>query len=496
MNKSPTSYKQIFKNTSLFGGVQVIQLIFTLLKAKLIAIFIGAVGMGISALFNTTVSLLVTFSNLGLNTSALKDISFVFESNNEYKISQLISIYKKLLILSCAFGTLLMITFSSLLSYLTFGNYLYVNSFIILTLLLIPTLLTQGYLTILQGSKNIKIVTLFSIFSIIISFFFSIPFYLILGIKGIIPGLIIPQWVTFFLSLFFLKKLNIKNVKVNKLKVFIIGSKMLKLGFALMIAIFIGQFTKLLFNLYISKFGTLEDLGYINAAFGLTLTSVSLVFTSLANDYLPRLSAICNNNYLMNETVNRQGIIVLLIIFPILIFISLFSSFIINFFLSKDFLNVELLIKLLSYGMVYKVISFTLMYIPIAFGDKKAYLFIEAFWNNFLILFFNILGYYIFGLNGLGYSLIISSIVYLVTISIYIKFKYNFIFTSESLKIFFIVILFSSLMFINSIYSSKIYFYIIGFIILIISLSFSLNELNKRINFFNFIKSAFKKKFN
>ena len=46
-----TAYRNIFKATSLFGGVQVYQILIKIIKTKVVAVLLGPVGVGILGLF-------------------------------------------------------------------------------------------------------------------------------------------------------------------------------------------------------------------------------------------------------------------------------------------------------------------------------------------------------------------------------------------------------------------------------------------------------------
>ena len=75
MNEHQSTYRQITKATTLFGGVQAFQIIITIVKSKLVAILLGPTGMGIVGLLTSTTGLITGLTNFGLGTSAVKDIS-------------------------------------------------------------------------------------------------------------------------------------------------------------------------------------------------------------------------------------------------------------------------------------------------------------------------------------------------------------------------------------------------------------------------------------
>ncbi len=475
------SYKSIFKATSLFGGVQLLQILVGLIRGKLISTLIGASGLGISALLTSPLNMIITISSFGLNSSAIKEISLASNSENKYELNKIVYIYKKLLILSCIFGTIILLFGSSLLSQYSFANNNYTLSFLFLILYIIPTILSQGYTTILQGNRNLGFTAKLSMWGSLIGIFFSLPFYYYFGVKGIVPALIIPQWVIFFLSIHYVNKLEIQSVKVQRKDLFKTGTSMIKLGFALMVSVLIGQITIYVLNLYISSQGSLADVGFMNAAIGMTTTVISMVFSAMGSDYFPRLASVCSYPDKMNETVNRQGEILLLIILPILICFSLFSSLLIHFFLSPDFLKINILIRILSFGMFIRAASYSLGYISFAKGDKKTFFLFEAIWSNSLNLFLNIIGYKYMGLNGLGYSFILSSFIYIISVAIIAKYKYGYKPTENFKKIIIIVFFLSLLMLLNALLLTPNIFYYVGTFLMAFSVYYSYKELDIRL---------------
>ena len=96
MSDSKSSYQQILKTTSLFGGVQFFNILISIIRTKLIAVFIGPAGMGIIALLNSTLSLISSISGFGIETSAVKNISEDYKNDDFKTVSKTIQIVKKI----------------------------------------------------------------------------------------------------------------------------------------------------------------------------------------------------------------------------------------------------------------------------------------------------------------------------------------------------------------------------------------------------------------
>ena len=114
MNDNQQSYRKVLNATSLFGGVQVINIILRLIRSKAIALLIGPIGMGISNLLLTTMELINGLTNLGLERSAVKDISLANTNSNSKSVAKTISILKKLVWLTITVGVILMISLCSM----------------------------------------------------------------------------------------------------------------------------------------------------------------------------------------------------------------------------------------------------------------------------------------------------------------------------------------------------------------------------------------------
>ena len=120
--KDQNSYKQILKATSLFSGVQLLNILFSLIKSKFAAILIGSIGMGILGLFNSTLNLASVVSKLGLDISSVKEIAFAKQNISSEKVDSIIYILKKLIWISGLIGSAFIIIFSTYLSKLIFDS--------------------------------------------------------------------------------------------------------------------------------------------------------------------------------------------------------------------------------------------------------------------------------------------------------------------------------------------------------------------------------------
>jgi O-antigen/teichoic acid export membrane protein len=76
-------------------GVQFLTIIISIIRTKLIAIFIGPAGMGIITLLNSTINVLSGISGLGIETSGIKHIASNYKNNDLSSVAKIATIVKK-----------------------------------------------------------------------------------------------------------------------------------------------------------------------------------------------------------------------------------------------------------------------------------------------------------------------------------------------------------------------------------------------------------------
>ena len=295
MSDEQSSYRQIMKATSIFGGVQIYSILISIVRSKFIAILLGPAGMGVAGLLTSTTGLIGNFTNMGLSTSAVKNVAAANVSGDSKRVGVVVSVLRRLVWITGITGTLFTFCFAPWLSELTFGNKDYKYSFMLISVTLLLTQINAGQLVILQGMRRLQYLAKANIAGITIALLTSVPIYYIWGFKGIVPAIIISSFMTLFLSWYFSSKVKIENVKVTKSTMFSEGGDMVRMGFFLSLSSLIAMGSSYLVRIFISHRGGVEQVGLYNAGFAIINTYVGMVFSAMATDYFPRLSGIVSD---------------------------------------------------------------------------------------------------------------------------------------------------------------------------------------------------------
>jgi O-antigen/teichoic acid export membrane protein len=480
MSEQKSSYRQIMKATSLFGGVQVFNILISIIRSKFIAVLLGPAGMGIAGLLTSTTSLISGLTNLGLGTSAVKDVAAANATGNDYRVATIVKVLKRWVWITGSLGTLITLVLSQWLSLLTFGNRDYTLAFIWISATLLFQQITTGQLVVLQGMRKLQYLAKANMAGSLLGLFISVPIYYFYRIDGIVPAIILSSLTTMFLSWYFSGKITIQPVKVSRIRTFAEGREMLKMGFIISLTGLITFGVTYLVRIFISHNGGIAKVGLYNAGFAIINTYVGLVFTAMGTDYYPRLSGVAHDNIKAKETINQQMEISILILAPILMVFLVFINWVAILLYSTKFIEVNGMIHWAALGMFFKAASWAIAFILLAKGASKIF-----FWNeligNIYILLFNILGYKLGGLEGLGISFLIGYFVYFIQIFILAKVKYFFDFKKAFYKIFGIQFSLGLLCFFTVKFIVVPFSYFIGVIFILISTINSLKELDKRI---------------
>lgn len=402
------SYRSILKNTAVFGGTQALQMLILILKSKIIAVYLGPYGMGLNSIFQNTVLTVSQLSNVGIFQSSVRELSLCDEENR----ASLINAFFGLSIITGLLGMIVLVSVSGLLSFLNFGNLEYCYDFIVLSLAMFFYAISSALMSIMQGTRQVVQIAKSSLLNAILGLTVSFILYYYYGVASITWVIVVSYLMTCFSYFFvgYFKTLNlsvIRNISLNKhIK------PLLQLGVILMLSGFVMNLFTLLTNSFISKTGSVDDVGYFQAAFSITNRNILIVTSVLASDFFPRLSnALKGGIPEVKTVVNYQLELMVLITAPIICIVIVFSSVIVKLLLSEEFIVIIPLLRFMALALIFRIIWQVFSYIILANGYKKMYFGVDAILGNGLCFIMNILFYIFWGLKGLGLSFVISSVL-------------------------------------------------------------------------------------
>ncbi|HCM59966.1 MAG TPA: O-antigen translocase [Bacteroidales bacterium] len=481
MTGRKSSYRQIIKSTSLFGSTQVITILISIIRSKFIAVLLGPGGMGIAGLINATLKLIEGFSGFGLGTSAVKDVAAAHASGDGAQVSHAVGVLRRLVWITGLLGAVLTFFMSPLLSQLTFGNHDYAGAFRWVSVTLLFNQVSVGQGVVLRGLRRLQFLAKASLLGSLAGLLVSVPLYYFHGLKGIVPAIIVSSLLSLILTTYFSAKVKIGETAISFKKALWEGKEMIRLGFMLSLSGLIALGASYIVRIFISIRGGVDQVGLYNAGFAILNTYVGMIFTSMATDYFPRLSGVASNNSAARELMNEQSETGILILAPVLSAFMVFVNWIVLILYSSKFTAVNEMVQWAALGIYFKSASFSMGYIFLAKGASKLFMWNELAANSY-ILAFNLIGYTLAGLEGLGISFLAGYFVYFLQMFLVSKAKYEFRFSPAFIKIFLIQLSLGAACFTAVKALQPPFSYIVGTIIVMASLGFSYYGIRERID--------------
>jgi len=489
MSEDRNSYRNITKAIGLFGGVQVFQIIISIVKNKIVALLLGPFGMGVLGMITSTTALVSSLTSFGLQTSSVRDVSKSYSTGKENEVIETVSVLKRLIILTGLLGMLVVFFFSKYLSIWAFDSPEYNVAFKIVAVVLFIDQLCIGQKVLMQGTFHYKYMAKASLLGSIVGLVLTVPMYYLWELKAIVPVIIVTSLINLVLSSYFSNKIHIKNKNLSIRQIFYKGRTMIILGLAIALTGVVSNGQVYILRLFISNYGSIDDVGLYTAGIAIANSYIGVVLTAMASDYSPRLASVSGNNTLFIETINRQMRLLVTLITPlILIFIVFIKQWIILLYSTK-FVDIIGMVEWIMFGMFFRAVSWSMSYGYVARGDAKLF-----FWNEFITSIYSlglsILGYVVYGFEGMGIAFCLTYVLYSIQLYVLSKKRFGYNISTDTFSVIFMQILMSSVLFVLlKILGYSISRYVLGFVGFIIITYFSYRYLNIMIDLKSVISS-------
>ncbi len=409
----------VLKAMSVFGGVQVVGILCSIIRTKLVAVWLGATGMGIFALYSSTIDMISVFTRLELRNSAVRELASAGS-----RLGLICVVVRRWSWALGIFGAILTIVLSPWLSEWTFGDRNHTLGYIILSVAVMLFSVTDGENAILQGTSMLKPLAKASMVGAIVSIIVSIPLFYFWRIDGIVPAILTYFIITTLAVFYYRRRPEKPRVKVSPHDVLKEGKGFMLLGVYMAISMFMGIVVSYLFMIYLNRSADTSMVGYYQAGYSLVNKYVGLIFTAIAMEYYPRLAQVIKSRKRTSTFVSHEVMLSVWIIIPIIALFIAADDLIVNIFYSEEFSVIIPFISCAVIGTIFRAVSFCIAYVILARGDGKVFLITETT-SAVIGLTLNIVFFETFGMLGLGVSYIIWYILYALILYIVYRFNYG-----------------------------------------------------------------------
>lgn len=404
------SYKDIAKSTSIVASVQIVQMIFNLIKNKVISVVVGTAGFGIWSLYTTFFEMLGTVSMLGLDQSAVREIAK--NSDDKHFTSKVFNSFKKVGIVTTAITSIIGIILSKQISVYLFNSESYRYGIIIVSVLLFFRTGSRIWYVIMNGLRYLKDLALSQIISTIAGTLITVMVVLLWGDESLAFAVGLVSIGLAIIPYFYVRKINLERVQVSFKSALIQSKDMLRLGLGFTIAGIVSTVMTFMGKSYLNSHFDIEDVGLYQASWTISNLYIGMILSAMGVDFMPRLSKVANDDARANEMINQQILFGVILGSIGVIGILLFSKIILWLVYSRGFFDASCIIRWHVLGVFLRLIAFPFGYAIMAKGKAASYAIIQVVFWVLEYLLLRLFGD-TYGFDGLGVNYVVAYVVYL-----------------------------------------------------------------------------------
>jgi O-antigen/teichoic acid export membrane protein len=416
------SIKDILSKSSKVFILRVISIISGFYLMYLITNIYGSEGMGVFALSQTILMIMVMFSVFGTDTASLKYCAEYFSENNYNKLNSFyFRILKFVLILSIGFSIIIFFTRAGISVF--FNEQLLSQSLFFISLSILPMSFININSESLRGVREYNLYTsiryvLVPLFAILFIYILNNNSDILTPIKAYVLSIYLISFISF---IFWFKKIKVfkyfSNINSNL-------NDLVKFSFPVLISNSMLLLIQWVDIIILGYFETSNIVGIYSVIMKISLFSSIILFSinSIVASEFSRLYSL-NKMDDLKLIIRKSSKVIFFITIPILIFIVCFSEFILGYF-GTEFVAANKTLYILIIGQFINILCGSVGYI-LMMTDKQSVFKNIMIFSTFINIIMNIILIPLYSINGAAIASSVSLILWNILSFSYIYRKYN-----------------------------------------------------------------------
>ncbi len=411
---------KVLKIMGLFSGVQIVTIICSIIRTKLVAIWLGPVGMGLFGLYNSVLDTISGVTQIGTGTGVVRELAVSPRKN----LPKLVTVVRRWGWGLGLAGALLTLLLSPVLSSVTFGDGDHIWGFMILSAAVLLLTLSNTEGAVFQGLKRYKSLAKATVGGAIAGLALSVPMYYFWGLDSVIPSLLVYALATWICRGLFREKVARPDQPIGARDTLLTGRSFAMLGLYMTITVFATNAVSYIFMSYLNRVAGTETAGLYQAGFTLVNRYVGLVLVAIGMEYLPRLSEVSHSPHRIELFLTHEITLIMLVMFPVVTVFITADELIVRLLYDRPFLVMLPFVTWAVIGTVFRAWSWCLAYVILAKSDGVTYLVTELL-SAAVAIGLNIIFYNRWGIAGLGYAYTVWYLFYLTEIWVVCRKRYR-----------------------------------------------------------------------
>lgn len=414
--------RRVLSGSGVMGGTQIFTILCSIIRSKLVALWIGPAGFGLMAIFNSATELLTQITSLGIRGSAVRNVAA--STGNAESTARIVHIVSRWGLWLGLLGLVVTTLLSPVLSIISFGSMGYTGSFILIGVAVFLNTFCGAQMAILQGLRRLNRLSRATVSGAVAGLVITAPLYYLLRLDSIVLGILVYSAVTALAIWHYRERPDDTSVKVSRADIKKEGSSMIRLGFFITLSDVINQLAVYIFVSWLNARAGGDVVGYYQAGNTLFNRYVSVVFTAIAMEYYPRLASRPDSVKRTSVFVAHEMKLAVWILFPVVLCFIAALPLIIRILYLSDFLVIAPFVSIAIVGTIFRAVSWCMAMVILARGDGKTFIISEGL-SAVTAVTANVLAYRLAGLVGLGFSYVAWYMVYTAIVAVIYRRRYH-----------------------------------------------------------------------
>lgn len=396
---------------SLFSGLQMVNIICSVIKIKLVALWLHASGVGLFGIYQSVIDTVGTLTDIGLRQSAVRDVAM--NQSSLRRLAETAIVVRRWSAFAGLVGATIIVGSSPLLSRWFFGSWWAVWGFVLLGIAMFLNSLTSGEQALLQGSGKLRALARGNLWGTIAGLIASIPLFYFLGPESVALSI-----VAYALAMYTcIRRTRLHTVAlpaaIGLRQIWLKGKGFARLGLCMAIAAFATSLAHTIFTALLNATEGIDRLGYVQAGDTVIVRYLGLIFTAIGMEFYPRLAIATRHKRAMQAYVNHEIVLLMILLTPLLIIFIMARGTMLQLLYTDDFMVIIPFITWGALASIPKAISWCMAFTIICRGDGKIYVLTETL-DAIISVPLCFLAFRYYGFTGLGIAYIIWYIIYAI----------------------------------------------------------------------------------
>lgn len=400
----------MIRSMLIIGGAQVVKIVISILRMKVLALLLGPAGIGILGIYTSLQATVSGLAGLGLGNSGVREIA-----SNRDDVTTLSRVRRVLFTANLVQGSLAMVLvwlFREQLARLLFGDALLSTEVGLVGIAILFSVMLASQTALLQGLRRIADLGRVTILGALCGTIVGLLAVWLIGEAGLIWFLLAQPLTSVIVALFMTRKLpRPTQHPLSAKEIFAIWKPMAALGAVFMLSGLATAATLLLARSLITRDLGIDAAGLFSASWSVAMIYVGFLLGAMGADFYPRLTEIIKDEQASIRLINDQAQLGLAIGGPILIGLIGVAPWFMAALYSREFMPAAEMLQWQTLGNLFKLASWPMGFAFVAAAYSRTYLLIQLAWNAVFIGGLWI-GMPLLGIEAAGIAFLVAYIVH------------------------------------------------------------------------------------